>query len=639
LSSGRSTEVSTADYAERFVGGRGIATKIYWDEMAPDIKAFDPENRLIIMTGPLAGFAGLAGSRWTICGKSAATSPEYFSNCSLGGSWGAQLKFAGYDGVVIQGKSDKPVYLLIEDRNAQIKNASHLWGRSAIEVREILKGEWGSSTRVLTTGPAGENLVSFAIVLADDDASGSSGFGAIMGSKKLKAIATRGSSKLTAAYPERLRQLSRYTRQLTQDTIPLQQRELVPGPNMRRVACHGCIRGCIRAICQAKDGTRGKFMCTSAVFYQPATKNYYGEWNPDTIEVPFHAARLCDGYGVDTNTIASMIIWLSRCYKAGILTDENTGIPISKLGSLEFIETLVRRISQRGGFGNILAQGTIRAAELVGKGAREMITDYVSKAGHFVLYDPRMFIVHGLLYAMEPRQPINQLHEIGEPMYAWIDWVNGVQGAYLSSDVFRKIAKRFWGSELAVDFSTYEGKALAAKQIQDRQYAKESLILCDIAPWPISHVRYSEDHVGDPTLESKILSTVTGREVGEEGLYRIGERVFNLQRAVLSREGHRQRESDKLDEVFYMRPLKTVPLNPECLAPGRDGELTTRKGAVVDREKFEAMKDEYYQLRGWDVASGLQTRAKLEEIGLREVVDDLEQKGLIAPLRQTRSKA
>jgi len=216
------------------------------------------------------------------------------------------------------------------------------------------------------------------------------------------------------------------------------------------------------------------------------------------------------------------------------------------------------------------------------------------------------------------------------PLYQWLDWVNNVQTAYLSSDVFRRIAKKFWGSELAVDFSTYDGKAMAVKKIQDRQYFRDSLILCDFALSNAASVRYSEDHVGDPTLESKMLLAVTGREMGEEELNKTGERIFNLQRAILAREGYRGRESDVLDESFYTRPLRNVGLNPECQAPGKDGEVISRKGEVVDREKFETMKDEYYDLRGWDVATGLQTKATLEEIGLGDIVGDLEREQLIA---------
>ena len=176
LSSGAITNVPTMDYADRFLGGRGIAAKIHWDEVPPDISAFDPDNRLVFMTGPLAGFPGIAGSRWTVCGKSPATTPEHFSYSNMGGRWGAQLKSAGYDGVVIQGKSDRPVYIFIKDGVAEIRDASAIWGQGTVKTRETLKSELGSSTAVVACGPAGENMVRFAGLIADNDSSGSNGF-------------------------------------------------------------------------------------------------------------------------------------------------------------------------------------------------------------------------------------------------------------------------------------------------------------------------------------------------------------------------------------------------------------------------------------------------------------------------------
>jgi aldehyde:ferredoxin oxidoreductase len=628
LSSGNITVVPTAEYAERFVGGRGIAAKIYWDEVPPEVGPFDAENCLVFMTGPLAGFPGLAGSRWTICGKSPSTTPHYFSYCNLGGSWGAHLKFAGCDGVIVQGKSDRPVYLFVEDGAAQIRDASQFWGKSSVEVRESIKAELGASVRVAAIGPAGENLVSFAIVLADEDSSGSSGFGAVMGSKRLKAIAVRGSNKVTAAHPEELRQLSAYARELARN-VPTVQRSLMPGPRMKRAACYGCISGCIRATTETRDGVRGKHMCESAQFYQEWAKRYYGEWGSEGIEVSIRANRLCDGYGIDTNCLSAMLLWLARCHGAGILTDEDSGIPISKLGSLEFIEALVKSISLREGFGDALAQGTIKAARMVGRGAEGLITGYIAKDGAMVMYEPRMFPTHSLFYAMEPRRPMSQLHEMAMPMYRWIDWANGIKTAFLTSDAFRQIARRYWGSELAVDFSTYKGKALAAKRIQDRQCARESLILCDIAINWTTAARDTEGHVGAPALDSQMLSAVTGREIDEESLYEIGERVFNQQRAILVREGHRGRDSDRLEETYHTRPLKFVALNDGVLAPGQGGKVISRRGAVVERDAFEALKDEYYELRGWDVRSGLQTKAKLVEVGLSDIVDDLERRELV----------
>ena len=626
LSSGNTTLLPTEYYAERFIGGRGIAAKIYWDEVKPDTKAFDAENHLIFVTGPLAGFTSLAGSRLQICGKSPATTPEYFCYANLGGSFGAELKFSGWDGVVIQGKSDKPVYLSIRNNEVELRDASTLWGKNSVETRGILKSELGNSTKVLSTGIAGENMVPFATVLADNDAAGASGFAAVMGSKKLKAIAVKGSSKVIPANPENLRGLTDYVRKLAKDrkiTPPTLKGAPLP-PTAKRSACFGCIVGCLRAVYEGSNGDKGKFMCQQSGSYIGAAMQYYKKWT----EVPFYASRLCDKYGLDTMVIQPLIQWLNRCEQAGILTDEGTGIPVTKYGSLEFIESLVKKISLRQGFGDILANGIIKASQLIGNESEKLIGDLVfPRTGEEWVYDPRMFNTNGIFYAMEPKRPIQHLHEISWLIAQWVDWLNGVENAYVSTDVVHMVAKRFWGSEVASDFSTYEGKALAAKKIQDRQYVKESLILCDYA-WPIAHVKYSDDHLGDASVESKIFSAVVGKEMDEDGLYRVGERVFNLQRAILAREGHRGKESDILPEHSYTIPLKTTGKNPNSLFPGKDGSTLTRNGSVVDKKKFENMRDEYYGYRGWDIASGLQTTSKLNELDLKDVAEVLKPLGL-----------
>jgi len=645
LSSGRTRDVSTLDYAERFLGGRGIAAKIYWDEVPPEVDAFDAENRLIFATGPLAGLPALSGSRWQVCGKSPTTTPQQFCYGNLGGRWGAELKFAGYDAIVVHGKSEKPVYLFLHDETAELKDASALWGRGSIEAREILKGELGSSARVVAIGQAGESMATMASLLADNDASCSGGLGATMGSKRLKAIVVKGAKRgVKVAQPERLRELIKYYRGLGRafpfpgweylsrwSRDPILGLRTIPGPEMKKEPCYGCLGRCPRRTYEAADGKKGKFICHSAFFYQPWAERYYGEWN----DVPFFATKLCDDYGLDAVDIDLMISWLHGCYSAGILTDENTGVPISKLGSMEFIETLVRKISLREGFGDVLAQGIGNAADTLGTDAKEQldIAGYLSEPGYHP-YGPRLYITNALLYAMEPRIPINQIHEVGLLLARWVAGTMGL--TYVTSDVVRAISKRFWGGELAADFSIYDGKALATKMIQDREYAIECLILCNLL-WPITDLENTDDHVGDPTLESRILSAVTGKEVSEEGLYEIGERVFNLQRAILVREGHSGREFDNLPGHFFTLPLKYDQANPECLVTGRGGEVTSRKGAVVEREEFERMKDEYYQLRQWDVATGLQTRANLEGLALNDVAQDLEQRGLIAPPLQEKA--
>jgi len=625
LSSRKISSVPTIDYATRFVGGRGIAAKIYWDEVAPEVKAFDPDNRLIFMTGPLAGVSpGVGGVRWLVCGKSPTATPEQFSYANLGGSWGTELKRAGYDGVIVHGESDTPVYLSVTSGKAELRDASALWGKSTVETMGILKEQLGSQTRIVTTGPAGEHRVSMAIILADNDASGSGGFGAVMGSKKLKAIAVRGNQKVATAFPERLAVLNREIRRLKK-TSPSESvwGSGVAPAKKRRDICRGCSLGCERLVYQDKSGREGKFICGQVGFYQVRAQRYYGD--QDWGEVPFHAAMLANDYGVDVFALGTMMMWLSRCHRAGILTDENTGIPFSRMGSLEFMETLIRKMSLREGFGDVLADGTVRASEKVGKESEKLITDYVSKGEQGIAYDPRYYITTGLLCAMEPRMPIQQLHEVSRLLLSWVLWANKAKGAYVSTDVLQATAKRFWGSELAVDLSTYEGKALTATRVQDRRYVHESLILCDWA-WPILTVEFSDDHVGDPSLESKVVSAALGEEISEEALYRTGERIVNLQRAILAREA---RGSDTLPDFHFTMPMRDDPTNPQGIAPGKNGEIFTRKGEVLDRAKFEEMKKEFYGLRGWDTATGLQTEAGLEALDLRDVATELEQRGLV----------
>lgn len=627
LSDGSVDRVPTEGYRDLFLGGRGIAAKIYWDEVPPGIAAFDPENRLIFITGPVAGVPGLAGSRWQVCGKSPIH--DRFSYSNLGGSWGTELKFAGYDGLVVYGRADGPVYLFIDGERVEIREAAHLTGMGAISCRERLRQELGKAFRVVTIGAAGESGVVFAILMADGDSTGSSGLGAVMGSKNLKAIAVRGNRrKIAVDDAEETRKLRERLRLELKSRFSFEQMILPSLANpdmMKKDVCYGCSSGCMRLTYRAVSGVTGKFMCQASLFYQVRAQRYYGELN----EVPFEATKLCDEYGVDTHAIETMIMWLSRCYKAGILTEEQTGIPLSKMGSREFIETLVRKVSHREGFGDVLASGTHKAAETLGSKAKELITDYITRTGYNNNYGARLYITTGLFYAMEPRQPIQQLHEISILNMLWAMRAAGMENICVTSEVMRAIAKRFWGGEIAADFSTYEGKALAAAKIQDRQYAKECLILCDFT-WPISYSGLSEDHVGDPTLESQVCAAVTGRDIDEQGLYKIGERVFNLQRAIHIREGHRGREGDCLEEFNFTVPLKGDFGNPGCIVPGRDGEILSRKGMVVEREKFEQMKDEYYHIRGWDMATGFQKRAKLEELGLGEVAEKLKSEGLLA---------
>jgi len=629
LSSRTIAELPTSDYAGSYLGGRGIAGRLYWEEASPQANALDPENALILATGPLAGVPVIGGSRWYVCAKSPITSPQHLSYCNLGGDWGVRLKSAGYDAVVVKGKSDKPVYLLIENGASIVRDASFLWGKGAIQARETLVEQLGNSASVVAIGPGGENQAAMACLIASDDASGGGGMGAVMGSKNLKAIAVHGTrKKLHGAQPERVKELTQEFLRLftlspvaTAGDVALR----IMGPRTTKAPCYGCMGDCLRRNYRSEDGKAGKFMCQSATFYQQLAEMHYGPGH----EVPFKANKLCDEYGLDTMSVALAVIWLMRCARAGLVTDESVGIPVSKLGTMEFIETLVKSIALRRGFGDTLAQGIEVAARHVGPAAVDKLLPYLSKAELPNAIDARLYTMVWIPLAMEPKPPLGHTHEITRVILRWIQWRRGEEGGYVSNEVFRRIAARCWGSEDAAHLSGTTGMARAATIMQDRQYAQECLILCSFL-WPVTDSEFTSDHLGDPSLESKLLSAVTGHETSEEDLHRIGERVFNLHRAIFLREGHRGIADDRLPEVWHTVPLRSDMTNPEMLVPGKGDEAVSRKGQVVDQQDFERMREEYYRLRHWDPSSGLPVRTTLNRLGLDDVADGLQSVGLLA---------
>lgn len=617
LSHQKTKQIPTSDYAEAFLGGRGLAARLYWEQAAPDINAFDETNPLIITTGPMAGFTELSGSRWQVCSKSPSIMPQSFNYSNLGGSWGAHLKFSGFDALAISGASEKPVYLFIHDRVCDFRDAGHLWGKGAAQTREILKAELGQEVRVLTMGQAGENLVSFASLLADNDASGSCGFGAVMGSKRLKAVVASGTSRPQAADPDKLRQLTEFLREIKKRHMP-QAFPPRPGLKVTRQACFGCIVGCQRSTYENAGGQKGKALCGSGFFYEPRARDYYKNSN----EVFFLANRLCDDCGLDANVVESMIVLLARCYRAGILSDQNSGLPLSKIGSLEFIEELVRKITYREDFGDTLARGTLKAAESIGTRATELLGDYVFSDDVSAGYCPRMYPTNALFFALEPRQSFPQSGEVGGTIWRWLDWINGAKNPEVNGADLSFIARHFWGSEAAADFTSYSDKAQAARMIQDRHYAKESAIFCNFS-WHISSIELFR-----PEVIAEILSAVTGKQYTETSLYKLGERIFNLQRAIRIRELKHGREGDTVPEFWYTTPVKESFMNPKLLVPGPGGKPVSKEGSVLDREQFELMKDEYYQLRGWDVTTGLPTESKLVELGLKDIASELKKMNL-----------
>ncbi len=623
LSAGTTGKLRTSDYAEKFLGGKGIAVRLYWEMVPPQTRAFDPENIFVCVNGPVAGFPGFAGNRWLACGKTAAGEPEAFSWGNLGGAWGARLKYAGFDGLVVQGKSEKPVYLFVHNGEVQTRNASHLWGKNAFETSDVLKAELGPEVSVETIGQAGERLVVFSNVITDEGASGSGGVGSIMGSKNLKAIAVAGDRRPVAADSERLRDLAGLIHELTQGPPMGGFPWDLPG-RTRQQACFGCGIGCPRGS-YLENGRRYKLFCQQTDIYRRPALKYYHGWN----DVVLLATRLCDGYGLDCSVTQAMIEWIIGCYKHGILTEESTGLPLSQIGGLEFIETLTRKIAYREGFGDLLAQGTIKAAEAIGGQAADLISySVMNRTSELRDYDPRLVLHNALHIATEPRKPVQPDHEPISLLFALLGSNNKMPAAELT----RHVATKYWGSVESGDFTTCAGKALAAKRIQDRSCAMESLVLCNCR-WPNITLSPVKNEIGGPGLASRIFSAITGREMDELEMERIGERIFNQQRAALIRQGWGGRSGDILLKHQHEEPIQYLRYNRECKVIGKDAEIASRKGEVVVREEFEKMKDEYYGLRGWDAASGLQTRAALTGLQLEDVADDLEQRGASSPVK------
>jgi aldehyde:ferredoxin oxidoreductase len=552
--------------------------------------------------------------------------PEGFCYGNLGGFFAPALKKAGYDGVVVTGCAERPCYVCIHDGKAEIRDAAALWGKGMYAVGDALRDTHGEGVRFVTTGEAGENQCRNAALMTDHEGSATAGFGAVMGSKNLKAVAVVGTGRPAVAKPEELTELNRLTIQLSQrGTL----RMPVPKEQMRhtgKASCYQCGMDCIRSTFRTASGKETIGKCHSLVFYMP----WVGMKPDEPIDTAVDATHICNDFSFCTMEIDNIITWLQACYASGDLTDADTGLEMAKIGSGAFFERLITMTARREGFGDILAEGLLRAAERVGGQGLANLTPNMSGSGIGMgsAYAPRMYVTTALLYAMEPRQPIAMLHEVSYMIARWLLHRIRPQLSPTTSEVFRAAATRFWGNDQAWDLTVYEGKAQATAMIQDRNYVKDSLVLCD-ASWPIMDSFNTPDHVGDPTLESKLFTAATGVDTDAEELLRYGERIFNLQRGILLCEGWQAKDSDAPAEFNFTEPIRDDRLNPQLVVPGPGEEPVSIRGNVLDRKKFEAMREEYYGLRGWDAETGLQKTETLERLGLSDVAEDLKDAGLV----------
>jgi len=616
LSSSAITDFATQPYAEKFLGGRGIGNAIYWENVKPETGAFDPDNHLIFMTGPLVATGAQGATILSVVGKSPATIPEGYCYGSFTGFVGAELKKAGFDGIVVTGRASRPTYLFIEDGKAELRDASKMRGQNGYRTGEMLREIHGDKTRYIAIGIAGENMVRTAVALASHDCTLSAGFGAVFGSKNLKAIAIRGSGKISVADQPKLHELNRYTISLSKRIRLAVPPELVGSGHgdllevIGKGNCYLCGFECIAGYfryAKRKD-LEGHRKCQSIEYYMPWI--YSREDEP--VETFFEAPVKANDYGFESWELKSIIDWLYDCYQAGVLSEAETGLPLSRIGTGEFLDKLLHDIAYREGFGDILAEGLVRAGEKVSTEARALFRRTVAPIGHNYLFEPRSNVIMSLLYPLEPRVHHLNYHDAAFVSGAWnMNRMNpGMTG--VTSETVRKIASSFWGSEVAGDLSVYEGKALAARMVQNRVYAKDMLGLCDFG-WPITYSLSTPDRVGDPDLEAKIFTAVTGLSGEEVG--RCAERVYTLQRLILLREGRKVPEADYPPDYFFTEPLEARGHEP-VMVPGPGDTAVDMTGNRLDRDKFNSMLREFYRLRGWDENTGIPLAQTMASLGL-----------------------
>jgi len=591
------SNIDTTSYARKYLGGRGIASRIYWETVDPEVGAFESGNHLIFVTGPLVATGAQGATRMAVAGKSPMACPEQYCYGNIGGHFPAELKKAGYDGLVISGRAQNPVYLLIDDDKIEILDASDLWGTGAYRTGEALWQTHGDKVKFLTTGQAGENLVRSAVIFGSHQSTSTAGFGAVMGSKNLKAVVVNGTGRPQVYDPERLMELNRYTIQISKRldlSIPPDVTMSKHGHLLERIGkgqCYQCGLVCIRN--KYRYGNRSDLedyrRCEAMEYYMPWKYGY----DDEPVDTFYHAPILANDYSICTFELRSMINWLYECYRTNSLTEDNTGLPLSKIGTEEFLEKLLYSITYRHGLGELLAEGLFRASKEVSEKARNLLNPGILPVGENDAYMPRSSVVHALLDPMEPRMS-RPLFHAGFVRAARMTNMMNPDASSVTEEVYSKIAEAFWGSKAAADTASYEGKALAAVKIQNRAYLEDSLGLCD-SGWPIAYSFSKPGSVGDPDLESRLFNVVTG--VSGDELDLAMARVINIQRLIMIREGRKLPEDDYPHEGNF-KVKENLP------------------GKPLDRDKYLQILKQYCRLRGWDESTGI----PLDQLGMEDMI-------------------
>ncbi len=591
LSSGKtSSEDLNLKWARLFIGGKGLGAKYLYEELKPRKDPLSPDNVFILMTGPLVGTTAPCAPKFAIYTKSPLTGT--FLDSYMGGYLGAELKFAGFDGIIIKGKAEKPVYVWISDGEAEIRDAKHLWGLDIHETEKRIKDEVGDKeVKVAAIGPAGENLAKIACITVDTyRQAGRGGGGAVMGSKNLKAIAVRGHQGVSVPNIEEFMELTKEITKndvVTEDNLwaktdgtpgflqMVQEGGVLPTRNfqmgvfehaneidgdavkkilVRKRACYGCPLGCGN-LTQVKEGP-----FAGTVIEGPDYETLALAGSNCYISDVAAIARynlLCDKLGLDTISTGDAIAFAMECFEKGLITKEDTNGLELTFGNVEAYIEMPNLIAYRKAIGDVLAEGVRKAAEKIGKGSDRFAVQV--KGLELPGYEPRGSIGMALAYATSDRGACH--------MRAWP----------VNDEVFGDM-----------DPFTTEGKAelvINGSIGQNLYCAKWSLVICDF---------YA---IGWENI-ARLASAATGWKLSVDDMKLIGERIWNLIRMFNVREGF-TRKDDTLPYRVANDPLQGGKAD----------------GHVVKSEDFNKMLDEYYKLRGWD-KEGRPTKEKLKELNL-----------------------
>jgi aldehyde:ferredoxin oxidoreductase len=638
LSSGEISTVETMAYAPDFVGGVGIASRIAWQELSSGIGPYDPRNPLYLMTGPLTGTLASGAGRVEILGVAPQQHPSIFSRSGIGGHWGAELKYAGYDGVIVQGKAQGPVYLWVHDGQAEICDANDLWGVGTYGTTRALRARHGRRTRVISCGPAGERLSRIAVIQTETgNAAGQGGFGGVMGSKNLKAIAVRGTMGVRIARPREFLNLcahasregltpdGRFDKRAAARRWDAQAER--SGITYRLRKCGFCLTQCVHGFVENARGVDAASV--------PGVAQQCWAYTGTAREGHPAAKAITSDYGLNGWEISyGMIPWLQMCKQHGLIQDiDGLDIPapdkpIEYLGdtapySAAFLHTLMHKIAYREGeLGDALAEGTCYAAERLFDGAGIPLLDRIYPrcggqtdhwTGHWVCTGIRFpwWLPPVVQWCVDTRDPASDSsHQWAVHVRSYLLAAESGEGA-LSIKQARAVCARVYGNpdvcDPAYTYHPPETKAIPAMWHSHRAMVVNSLVLCDY-----EHTRVfsalSEDGAADTALMSRLLSACTGIDVSEEELDRAGERIWNQLRAIDVRYFNRDRAIDEstLDGYAY---------------PAYDD------GVLLDRERFLSILRRYYELSGWNPENGWPTRARLEDLALGDVADALERAG------------